>query len=280
MAEQIAAQWDRLAAESRAALLRSERSALVSLRKAVDTATQPALVKLARIRTADRRAATEASVAALRSVKQRLGDALEASLLGVRLTAKKAATARLEDEWTTLRRDVRALGLADPGPLGRTARLEPTDRAAVESTSSAYVAAWTSSTSSALWDWTSDDGNDAAPSEVVEQATRGLDYRVRRIATTENAQAYADARDEATDAVARERNGATWIPGLLKRWDSTLDKRVCAVCRALDSTLRPWGMTFPKKREPGHVHPGCRCDSHTVFIPLRIPDLDLEREAA
>lgn len=276
MPETIAPHWDRLAAESRAALLRSERSALVALRKAVDASVSPALVKLARIRDRDRRAATEAAVAILRGSKQRLSDALEASLLSVRLTAKQAASTRLAAEWATLRRDVRALGLRDPGPLAYTAKLEPTDRAAAESTSGAYVAAWTSGNSAAMWAWSADADNDASPSDVVEQTTEGLDYRVRRIATTENAQAYADARDEATDAAAKKHNDATWIPGLLKRWDSTLDKRVCAVCRALDSTLRPWGMSFPKKREPGHVHPGCRCDSHTVFIPLRIPDLESE----
>ena len=90
---------------------------------------------------------------------------------------------------------------------------------------------------------------------------------------------YADARDEASDAAAKRHPDATWLPAVLKRWDATLDKRVCPRCRALDGTLRPIGVDFAGGRDPGHVHANCRCTSHLLFIPLRIPH-DSDAEAA
>lgn len=272
-------EWDRLAARSRSTLVRQERMALRALRSAVTRSTAPALLALSRLPASDRRETAEAGIALLSAAAPRLSKSFRAALTTRRADTKGAAVARLADEWRLARAGVRAAGFPDPGALPAAGRaLTATDRAAVESTAGAYVAAWQSATSDALWSWAvADDGT--GPADAASLAQEGQDYRVRRIATTDTAQAYADARDEATDAAARRHPDATWLPAVLKRWDATLDRRACARCRALDGSLRVIGLDFAGGRDPGHVHPGCRCSSHLVFIPLRIPH-DSTAEAA
>lgn len=276
MADTIAPAWDALARKSRTALVRAERATLDALRKAVTASTTPALAKLARVPTGDRRAAAEAAIALVRGVTPKLTTAFAGALGAQRLATKGAALTRLADEWTAVRREVKALGFTDPGPMKARKILTPTDQAAVESTTSSYVAAWTSATSTALWAWADDDAEDTTPAGAVGDATEAQDFRVRRIATTDTAQAYSDAREDATHATAQQHRGAVWIPALLMRWDATLDQRLCKVCRGMHSTLRLWGTKWPGKRAPGHVHVNCRCDAHTVFVPLRIPPLESE----
>lgn len=280
-ATQPGPEWDRLAARSRSTLVRQERLALSSLRTAVKAATGPALLALSRLPTAEPRATADAGIALLRAAAPRLVKGFAAALLARRLDTKRAAVGRVSDEWRAVRAAVRARGYADPGALGEAGtKATHTDHAAVESTSGSYAAAWQSATADALWTWAAAPGDGQGPADAAAAAEEAQDYRVRRIATTDTAQAYADARDEATDAAARRHPDATWIPAVLKRWDATLDRRVCARCRALDGVLRPLGVDFPGGRDPGHVHPGCRCDSHLVFIPLRIPHDSDNTEAA
>lgn len=273
-------EWDRLAARSRSALVHQERLALTALRSAVKASTAPALLALSRLPTADRREAAEAGIALLSAAAPRLSKAFASVLAARRADTKGEAVARLADEWRLVRAGVRTAGFPDPGALPSAGRaLTATDRAAVESTAGSYVAAWQSVTADALWTWAGAD-DAAGPADAASLAQEGQDYRVRRIATTDTAQAYADARDEATDAAARRHPDATWLPAVLKRWDATLDRRACARCRALDGSLRVIGLDFRGGRDPGHVHPGCRCDSHLVFIPLRIPHDSDNAEAA
>lgn len=280
-ASPIGPEWDRLAARSRAALVRQERLALSSLRAAVKAATGPALLALSRLPTAEPRATADAGIALLRAAVPRLAKGFAAALAKRRADTKGAAVGRMADEWRAVRAAVRARGYADPGALTAVgAALTHTDHAAVESTAGSYAAAWQSATADALWTWAAAPEDGQGPADAAAAAEDAQDYRVRRIATTDTAQAYADARDEAGHAAARRHADAVWLPAILKRWDATLDRRVCPRCRALDGTLRPIGVDFAGGRDPGHVHPGCRCDSHLVFIPLRIPHDSDNAEAA
>jgi len=272
----VADPWEALAAKNRTALLTTEAHTLATLRQTVTKATDRAVAHVARAQTTDRRATAERGADVLRTAATDLHKQVEASLLGARGNARKAATARVDDEWALVRREVRQHGFRDPGPLPRVPALQPTDRAAAGATAAGYAAAWTHATTGALWDWAADEDADTSPGAAVAAAADGLDYRVKRIATTENAQAYNDARDDVTAAEAKRNDGATWLVAVLKRWDATLDKRVCKVCRDMHGALAIPGLKFRGGREPGHVHVGCRCSDHLVFIPGRIPPLSSE----
>lgn len=74
---------------------------------------------------------------------------------------------------------------------------------------------------------------------------------VARIGATENAEAFSGGRKAALENVKR--------PGLLRVWDSTLDKATCPVCRGAEGTIVGIREPFPIG-EPGATHPWCRCN--------------------
>ncbi len=84
------------------------------------------------------------------------------------------------------------------------------------------------------------------------EATRKFSYRLRRIATTDSAKAYNEARTETFKRVPRKR------VRLLRVWDSELDKQTCDVCAHADGTIVGVNQRFPLG-EPGGLHPNCRC---------------------
>lgn len=47
--------------------------------------------------------------------------------------------------------------------------------------------------------------------------------------------------------------------GIIKRWDTQLDSRVCPVCAPLEGMTRPLGEPFPGGFEHPPAHPSCRC---------------------
>ena len=88
------------------------------------------------------------------------------------------------------------------------------------------------------------------------------DYRLRRIATTEVAQAYSEAHK-----VLAERLNAQ-SQDWLRRWDATLDMRTCKVCLSHHGELTGLTEAFSNGDEPGQVHINCRCIP--TLIPLAI----------
>ena len=83
--------------------------------------------------------------------------------------------------------------------------------------------------------------------QAVKTANEGSLGSLRRIGVTESSEAFNTGRAKA----AQELPAST---GLLRVWDSTLDKRVCPICSRADGYIVgirerfPWG-------EPGTPHP-------------------------
>lgn len=48
-------------------------------------------------------------------------------------------------------------------------------------------------------------------------------------------------------------------PAIERRWDGSLDRRICAICLALHDTTAPVGGTFSGGYEDAPAHPNCRC---------------------
>jgi hypothetical protein len=44
-----------------------------------------------------------------------------------------------------------------------------------------------------------------------------------------------------------------------RRWDASIDARVCVVCRELHDTTAPVTGTFPGGYDAAPAHPNCRC---------------------
>lgn len=98
---------------------------------------------------------------------------------------------------------------------------------------------------------------DAGISNPVRAAAKANAYRLDRIAATENATAFNDARSETIRASAK----AAGIK-LYEVWDATLDKRTCPECSSRDGTVADERGEFAGGARPGWVHVGCRCSSH------------------
>jgi hypothetical protein len=76
-----------------------------------------------------------------------------------------------------------------------------------------------------------------------------LRSRIGIIGASESSDAFNDSRREAA---------AIYAPEMLRRWDATLDERVCPVCARAHGTTVQVSEDFPEG-EPGAVHPSCRC---------------------
>ena len=102
-------------------------------------------------------------------------------------------------------------------------------------------------------------GDDGA---VAEQIAEGLFRRHRywaeRLVRTELIEAYNQGHREGIGELNEHRDPAT-TSEYLKRWDSSLDKRICTVCRGLDRTVARHGGTFRGGYDHPPAHPNCRC---------------------
>lgn len=81
------------------------------------------------------------------------------------------------------------------------------------------------------------------------------DYRLRRIAGT-----------EVPNAFSRQHYTAQQLDGWARRWDATLDAKVCETCKSMHGITVPAYEAFPKGLVPGDVHPLCRC--FPTYVPL------------
>lgn len=89
---------------------------------------------------------------------------------------------------------------------------------------------------------------------TIREAVQEKRWVLDKIAATENAQAFNEARRE---EVRRATSGEVAL--LMRTWDATLDSRVCADCEGLDGTSIPFDGAYPGGLDPGDVHPNCRC---------------------
>jgi SPP1 gp7 family putative phage head morphogenesis protein len=95
------------------------------------------------------------------------------------------------------------------------------------------------------------------PGAVTEHIAEGLFTRYRywatRIVRTETQNAYNEQLDEGFQQ-ARES-----IPDLERRWDASIDGRVCQMCAGLNGVVVPIGQPFPDGIDGAPAHPNCRC---------------------
>lgn len=259
--------WRPITKATVGALVNDEARALIRLQAVVDTATRAVRQRIDALIVRDSRRAAEAAVALVQQQAGRLARDLAAAIADVRLASKRTSLARLLVEWTQVQLEVTALGEAPPAALRVRAELTPTDRAESASSAQSFAAAWSRALVAGIWDASDASG---ALGQSVANAARRLSPSVRRTAATENSKAFADARSEAMSSAAVQHRRARWFIGLVKRWDGRLDALICNVCGDLHGTLEAWGRPFPDGREPGHVHPNCRCVPTTVFLSSRI----------
>ncbi len=91
---------------------------------------------------------------------------------------------------------------------------------------------------------------------IVEQIPEGLFRRHRyfaeRIVRTESVNAYNETHKRAIEAIAAQD------PEMCQRWDASVDRRVCSICRDLDGMVIGVGEAFNGHPRPP-AHPNCRC---------------------
>ncbi len=258
---------ERLARASRRALLTAEAAVLVDARRAAVAASAALLAAAAAVPARARLAVLLAG----RTVAERLRADLASALLAGRTAARSSARARLAAE-------IHAAGAPSlslpPSSLGHTE-----DAAHAEAAADSFAAAWRAALTASVVAWSRAPEPGSLPSALATAAAQ-QDHRLQRIATTETARAFSAEHDEATRRVAREHAGAVWLPLLVKRWDATLDRRACPICKDMDGRLALPLAHWRLDRLPGWVHVGCRCVSTLIVLPLRFRQRDAAEDLA
>jgi SPP1 gp7 family putative phage head morphogenesis protein len=97
---------------------------------------------------------------------------------------------------------------------------------------------------------------------AVVGIARGLVARakswVRRLVTTETIDTYDQQHAAAVEQVQET------VPDLIRRWDATMDSRVCPVCAGLNGKTAALDETFDGGFFGPPSHPGCRCRCSVV----------------
>ena len=109
--------------------------------------------------------------------------------------------------------------------------------------------------------------HDAAQRNPILQAEVS---RLEMIAASEVASAFNEERARLEYAIAEEQRG-NWVVPVVKIWSAEMESATtCAVCRRLNGETRLWGIDFSQHREPGKVHPRCRCYTRYIAAPTYI----------
>jgi hypothetical protein len=256
--------WERHAARAARALIREEGKALRDLRAVVKGASQRIVHASVTLPPGTRRQTAERVAAMLRAEGDRVAREMAQAIALVRQSSKATSHGLFVAEWTNVRGVLTSGGFKDPGPLGTTGMLAPTDDAAAHRTAQSFGAGWSSAVLNASWQWAEGDAESIAPT----LATVDVDGRVRRISATEAAQSFADARDESAGWLAEEYSDRPWYPLVLKRWDATNDRKVCPTCKSEDGEKVLLGATFSEGHSPGYAHNFCRCVEHLIVLPI------------
>jgi hypothetical protein len=256
--------WDRHASRAARALLREEGKALRDLRAVVKGAAQRIVHAAALLPPGPRRQTAERVVSLLRTEGAAVAQAMTSAISVVRQSSKRTSHGLLVAEWTDVRAELRRAGFRDPGPLGTYAMLAPTDDAAAHRTGQSFAAGWSSAVLTAVWQWSEGETESVVPA----LAKIDVDPRVRRIAATEAAQSFEDARDEGMGWLAEQFSDRAWYPLVLKQWDASNDRKVCPRCKDADGEMTLLGKSFAGGLSPGYAHNFCRCGSHLVVLPL------------
>lgn len=201
------------------------------------------------------------ALTALRGAAERLRADVARLTQASRGTARDAAGKQLADELAAASATLK-VALRTPGPADRA---DDEHRAAAAADS--YVAAWRAGTAAALSKWAQ--ATERPPlTTALTTSTALQDHRLRRIAATEVPQAYSEEHAARADQIAVQHADAKWLVLLVKCWDATLDRKLCAVCRDMNRRWAVVGTKFKGGLLPGSVHAHCRCqDSLLVMKP-------------
>lgn len=102
-----------------------------------------------------------------------------------------------------------------------------------------------------------------------QRRVRVLTPRIDTIAAADSASAFNDERTQVEKAVAKDPRAVRILPIAIKSWSARLEsKTTCRVCRDMHGQVRSWGFDFESDREPGKVHPRCRCFSRYLLAPV------------
>lgn len=105
-------------------------------------------------------------------------------------------------------------------------------------------------------------GKEGDPGAIAEHIADGLFKKYRgwaeRLVRTEMIGAYNDNHSAAIDLLNESRDADT-TSEYLKRWDASLDKRICPTCADLDRRAVAAGGLFLGKYAHPPAHPNCRC---------------------
>lgn len=231
------------------AILRNENATLAKLRAATAKATNTMAraITVANVFSGD--TSQLVILGSARSTSFDLRSDISGIILAQRQRARELAHTRLDAEFD-------AIGVTAQAPIvGARADAERASAAA-----DTFTRAWVASV-------TQSPPGGKATASTVKAASGSQDYRLRRIAATENAQAYSAEHAAAATWVAQTYRGA--FAGAYRRWEAILDKAVCNICRSMDGQLAPLDGPFMNGWEPGNVHPFCRCFDTLVLAPRK-----------
>jgi hypothetical protein len=241
-------------------MLAAERQTLVDLDRAISIAL--AWLHRAAERATTAEEARRALLGAIHGAADELKRAVAASVLQGRARARREAVQQLAAELDAVALELRIQPIQAPPASFSSAEDDHYAAAAADS----FTAAWRASVLLVAMRLRGDDGGPVAPK--LRQASDAQRPKLARIAATEIPRAYNAAHDEGAGWVAERYGGARWLPLVAKRWDATLDRKVCKTCASMDGRLALLGTSFTGDIRPGEPHPHCRCVESIIVLPM------------
>lgn len=222
------------------ALLVSEAAMLRRLTDAVDV-----VLAHHRATTPARTALDSQIVSAAEALRRHLPAVLAASKMGTR----SAALDTVWNDLAALRKARAARG--EPDDLPAAPLPQPSDSMRDLAAGDSLAGAFSLAAGSIV---AGQGAKQMRTADVISRAVDKLLPNLQRLAATENATAFNQAR---LAAVAH-------VTGAVLRWDATLDSKTCGDCRELDGTESPAARGFVVPSTGQHVyhaplHPHCRC---------------------
>lgn len=287
--------WAKVHAGNQRALLAAEAAALAAIRRAVKAAHLETVEEIAQATSQPHVFAT------LQGGRARMAAAMTHAVTDARLGARATADERFQAELEQARKDAErrheleaagliALLLGRGAPGARSTE----DHTIASTIGDSFASAWSGAMLVVILKWR----RESARTSDLLGRLRGIpeqtDGRVRRIGATETSRAYNDQHEADVRSLVPPSEPAPATPyrsptnppgpatappfapgimaGLFKRWDATLDRKTCAVCRSHDGEIVHAAGAFGGDDRPGDVHAFCRCLETLVFLPGRIGD--------
>jgi hypothetical protein len=241
-------------------MLLTEKRALTQLRREVRTVLGDLSLTIGGAAVArEQPGARVFVISAIGAATRDAGERVSRAITEARSDARRVALERISAE-------LGSIGLST-APLARSDGAE--DVGIGQFAGGSFASAWGASMMREVLAW----ADDPKRTPKLSAANDALDYRLARLAATEVASAYNDEHAEAALEVAKV---PAWRGRLFRRWEAMLDRRLCKVCKAMDGQVVPVDASFTLRREPGLVHPMCRCieilvgDDQPIAMPVPV----------